>query len=251
MKKSLFTSIASLVMTAFVAVAPAHATGYTPQQTASSSLMNSGSINNTVKTNATVTGAGSSYSAATGEAYSTTKGTTMTEINPVCGGTCGAVSGAVKVTGEATTGVSGTAFNVSTGNGVGSASSVGAANAALDGAAKYNGPGQEVKVNGNIDQNAAMSVVAGKNTGGVASAGNTGSFEVTGTVGSKICTGTNNCGGQVVNKEVWGTVNDVKDSTSFANTGTMTVDGVVLVPAVTNAEASSIVNAAGSYVDPQ
>lgn len=228
----------------------AYATG-NHQQQVSSTLYNSGSINNTVNANATVNGPGSSFSAATGEAWSTTKATSMTEINPVCGGTCGAKSGAVQVTGEAQTGVTGTAFNVSTGNGTGSAGSVGNASAYIDAKAQYNGPGQEVKVYGNLGQDASMDVNATKNTGGYASSGNTGEFTVDGAVGSKVCTGENNCGGQIVNKEVWGSVKDTKTTTSYGNTGAMTVDGNVLTQAPVNANASSFVNAGGSYLDPQ
>lgn len=247
MKKSMF-KLAALLACGAMAVA-AHATGPSYQQT-TSSLINSGSLNNTVRTSASVSGVGSSFSAATSEGAVKANATSHTAINPVCSGTCGATSGEVKVTGEMVTHISGTAFNVSTGTGTGSASAVGSANAALDTKATYTGPGQTVAVFGNGTQTASIGIEASKNTGGFASAGNEGTFSTEGTVGSKICTGTNNCGGAVVNKEVWGTVADTKSSTSYANTGAMTVDGVVLNQAPVNATSSAVINAGGSFSDP-
>lgn len=246
MKKSSFRSYAFLAAACLMS-ASAFATG--SGQTVTSNLSNGGSIANTVRTNASVVGAGSSYSAATGEAYSTNRATATTQKNPVC--ECGAVSGAVGVTGEATSGASGSAFNVSTGNGVGAASSVGSAFSNVDAAAGYKGPGQNVNVYGNIAQHANMSVIADKNTGGVASAGNTGDFAVNGTVGSSSCGGgSGNCGGSTTNTAVWGSVTDVKNSTSFANTGGMIVDNVALPQAPVVSNSGSVVNAGGSYYDP-
>lgn len=243
-KRILISSVLAAVSMA------ALATGSASQQV-TSSLVNSGTLSNTIKTNAAVSGVGSSYSAATSEGSVKANATSMTEINPVCGGTCGATSGAVKVTGTVDTKITGTAFNVSSGAGTGSASAVGAATAGVDTNAKYTGPGQTAAVYGNVDQKATMDVTAAKNTGGYASAGNQSTFSSEATVGSKTCTGTNACGGAVVNKEVWGTVADNKTSNSFANTGNMTVDGVVLNQAPTNANASTVVNAGGNFYDPQ
>lgn len=244
MFKRLFISLLS------AASFSAFATGPSGQQV-TSSLVNSGSLTNTIRTDATVKGVGTAYSAATSEGYIKANATSMTEINPVCGGTCGATSGAVKVTGDVETKITGTAFNLSTGSGTGSASAAGSAVAGVDATAKYIGPGQNASVFGNVEQKAMMDVTAGKNTGGYASAGNTSTFDSAATVGSKVCTGTNACGGAVVNKEVWGTVTDNKTSNSFASTGAMTVDGVVLNQAPVNASASTVVNAGGQFYDPQ
>lgn len=247
MKKSFFKL--SSLLACFALSFAVHATGPSGQ-VATSSLVNSGSLNNTVRTSASVSGVGSSFSSATSEGKVIANATSHTEINPVCGGTCGATSGEVGVTGEMSTTITGTAFNVSTGAGTGSASSVGSANAALNTNATYTGPGQTTSVFGNGSQTSSISIDAGKNTGGFATAGNTGEFAATGTVGSKVCTGTNTCGGAEVNKEVWGSVVDSKTSVSFASTGAMTVDGVVLNQAPVNASSSAVINAGGSFADP-
>lgn len=247
MKKS-FLKLSMMLSCAAFAMA-AHATGPSHQQ-ATSSLVNSGSLSNSVRTFSAVSGVGSSFSSATSEGSVKANATSHTAINPVCSGTCGATSGEVKVTGEMATNITGTAFNVSTGGGTGSASTLGNASAALDTKATYTGPGQTVAIFGNGAQSASIGIEATKNTGGFATAGNTGTFSTEGTVGSKVCTGTNNCGGAVVNKEVWGTVADTKSSTSYSNTGAMTVDGVVLNQAPVNATSSAVINAGGSFADP-
>lgn len=245
MKKSL------LIFAALSAVAlSALATGGTGQQV-TSTLVNSGSLSNSISTSASVKGVGNAFSGATSEGYVKANATSNTQINPVCGGTCGATSGSVKVTGDIETKITGTAFNTSTGAGTGNASATGTATAGLDATAKYIGPGQTASVYGNSQEKANISVTADKNTGGYATAGNTGTFGSEATVGSKICTGTNACGGATVNKEVWGTVTDTKTSNSYVATGPMTVDGVVLNQAPTNANATSVVNAGGSFYDPQ
>lgn len=245
-----FTKRMSLMAFAAVFSASAMATGTAPQ-VGVSTVVNSGVISNTVKTDASVNGIGSSYSSATGAAGSVANGGTVNVINPVCTGTCGAVSGSVGANGEVKTYNNATAFNVSTGSGVGSASSVGNATGSLNASSAYTGPGQSVDVKGNITAGSSVSVVAEKNTGGVANSGNDSAFVATGSVGSKVCTGTGTPCGTSTNKTVWGNVEDNKNSTSFANTGSMTVDGVVLAPANTSATANAKVDVSGKFSDPQ
>lgn len=234
-----------LLGTLLVSAAMATGTG----QVATSGLVNTGSISNTVKTSAAVTGLGTSYSSASGSAGAVANGSATTTVNPVCSGTCGAKSGALAVTGEVKTYNNASAFNVSTGAGVGSASSVGSANATLQVDAAYYGPGQSVTLDTDMKANSSVAVDASKNTGGAASATNEATLTASGTVGSKVCTGNTTCGTSVT-KEVWGSVQDTKNATSTAATGNMTVDGVVLAPANTTATANATVNVIGKFTDP-
>jgi len=245
MKKTLI-SLAAL--TAF-AIGSAHATGY-GNQSVSSSIANSGGVHNSISTSAAVKGVGSSFSSATSEAGSKAWGTTQTTT--VNCGNCGEVSGTVKITGGTETYTQGTAFNVSNGkHATGSASAQGNAWADVNANAKYTGPGQNTNVYGHSGDESNFKVNASKNTGGFASAGTDGSFEVIGNVGSKVCTGGSACGGKVTTKEVWGSVTDTKTSNSYANTGSMTVDGKLLNQSVVNASANQNVNAGGNFYDPQ
>ena len=241
MKKS-FIAIAAIAFSTL-----ALATG--PSQQVTTTLVNAGSLGNTVQSSANVTGVGTAYSAATSEG--SVKANTASSTKTVLCGGCGETSGTLKVTGDVATSISGTAFNVSSGAGNGSASATGNASAGVDAKSAYAGPGQTASVYGNAEQAAAINVDATKNTGGFANSGNTGTFVSEVNVGSKTCTGTENCGTSIVNKEVWGSVKDTKTSTSFANTGAMTVDGVVLNQAPVNASANTVVNAGGKFHDPQ
>lgn len=245
MKKTLF-ALAALTA---LAIGSAHATGY-GNQVVNSSIANSGGVHNAISTSASVKGVGSSVSGATSEGFSKAVGTTQTTtVN--CGG-CGEVSGTVKVTGATETYTQGTAFNVSNGkHATGSASAQGNAWADVNANAKYTGPGQNTNVYGHSGDESNFKVNASRNTGGFAAAGTDGSFEVTGNVGSKVCTGGSACGGKVTTKEVWGSVQDAKTSNSYANTGSMTVDGKLLNQAVVNASANQNVNAGGNFYDPQ
>lgn len=243
MKKTLFSLAALAILSA-----SAHATNY--GQHVTSSIANSGGVHNSVKSSATVNGAGSAVSGATSEGFSKANGTAFTKtIN--CG-TCGEVSGTVKITGETETYTRGTAFNVSEGAGAyGNASSTGNAWANVDASAKYTGPGQNVNVYGNSNDTANYSVNADKNAGGFAGAGTDGAFNVTGNVGSKICSGGNACDGKTTTKQVWGSVTDNKVSNSWTNAGSMTVDGKLVNQAPVNATSGQNVTAGGTYYDPQ
>lgn len=225
-------------LTAISLAVSAHGTS----QVASSSLANHGSINNTVRSSATVNGVGTSFSAATGEAGASAAGKAVTTINTVPNTTR---SGTVSVEGQTSTYTNGTAFNVSTGAGTGTASSTGRADADVNGAAHYSGPGQWVNVSGNSVSHSNGGVAATTNTGGFFSSASQGTFKADGNVGSRVTTV-----GTTVTKEVVGAVTDVKSTTSSAATGTMTVDGRVLNQAPVNASASTVVNARGAFGDP-
>lgn len=241
MKKSLITIAAlALASTAFASGNLGPAT--------SSSVSNYGNINNTVSSGASTNGAGSSFSSAEGAAGASSSGYTSTAINPVCGGTCVAKSGEVTAGGKSATYNSGNAFNVSTDNGNGYASSNGSANAGADAKARYWAPGQDVTTQGSTYSQSQMGVYATKNTGGYANAGTKGQFDSAGNVGSKVCTG-NGCGIKVTT-EVWGGVSDTKSTSSYANSGALTVDSNLMNGAPANASANTVVNSSGSYHDP-
>lgn len=242
MKKSIL-ALACIAMSSM-----AFATG--PSQVITSSVYNSGSINNTIKTQASVTGIGTSFSGATGTASAVANGTVTGTINPICNGTCPTKSGAVTVEGVVKTSNTGTAFNVSTGGGTGSASSVGTSSAHLSETVKYQGPGQTLTMSGTSTADSGVQVGATTNTGGSATAGNDVKFSGSGLVGSTTCTTGTNCG-TTKTTTVFGEVKDSKEQTSWAGTGTMTVDGVVLNNGTTNANASAVTNVTGSFVDPQ
>lgn len=238
-----------ILAVAMAAASMAMATGPSTQ-TISSSVYNSGSISNSLKTNASVSGIGSSFSGATGSASAVSNGTVSGTINPICTGACGTKSGAVTIEGTVKTTNTGTAFNVSTGGGSGSASSVGTSTAVLDESVKYTGVGQTLNMAGSSTASSGVSVNASQNTGGSASAGNDVKFSGSGLVGSSNCTTNGPCG-TTQTKTVFGEVKDTKEQTSWAGTGTMTVDNVVLDNATTNANATAVTNATGSFVDPQ
>jgi hypothetical protein len=248
MKKSL-RIISALAVASLASVA--FATG-TATQTATSSLVNSGTLHNSIHTRASAgPGNGTSFSGASSWGSVVANGTATTAINPVCGGTCPAKSGEVKVTGEVKTEIGGNAFNTSTGSGDGFASASGKVTGMIDVKAQYKGPGQDVNVYGKADQSADFTVQALKNQGGFAVAGSEANFDVQGAVGSRTCTSVNDCGGKIVNKEVWGSVSDNKTSTSWAQTGALTVDGKLTNPAnITNSGAVSNVTAGGKFYDP-
>jgi hypothetical protein len=243
MKKSLIALAAALSMVS------AYATG--PSQVITSSLVNQGSITNTVRTSASVSGIGSSFSGATGAASAESNGIVKGTINPICTGACGTVSGSLAIEGVVNTSNQGTAFNVSTGGGSGTASSTGTSMASLVTDAKYQGPGQTAVLHGDTNATSSVSVDAVKNTGGSATAGNSAEYDGSALVGSSKCTTTTNCG-TTTTTTVFGEVRDNKEQTSWAGTGTMTVDGVVLsTTPSTTANASAVTNVTGSFVDPQ
>jgi hypothetical protein len=237
-----------IAFAAMAAASAAFATG--PSQVITTSLVNQGSISNTVRTEAAVTGIGSSFSGATGSASTESNGTVKGTVNPICTGACGTVSGSLAIEGVVKTSNNATAFNVSTGGGSGSASSTGQATASLLVDGKYQGPGQTATMHGDTNASSGVSVSAVKNTGGSAVAGNDVSFDGDVLVGSSKCTTSTNCG-TTQTTTVFGEVRDNKEQTSWAGTGTMTVDGVVLNNATTNANATAVTNVTGSFVDPQ
>lgn len=193
------TMLAVLISACF----SAHATG---PQAVTSSVVNHGTINNTVTTSASTVGVGTSYSSATGASSAASTAAATAEINPVT--TANSRSGAIG--GGATSALSNqaTAFNVSTGAGTGAASSVGSATADSATRAGYTGPGQWVRASGSTDSNSSVSVNAARNEGGVSNAGVTSALTMQGTVGSTICT-TGSCAGST-SKQVWGSVQDTK-----------------------------------------
>ena len=237
-----------IALASMLAVSAAFATG--PSQVITTSLVNQGSISNTVRTTASVAGIGSSFSGATGSASAESNGTVKGTVNPICTGACGTVSGSLAIEGVVNTSNNATAFNVSTGGGSGSASSTGTATASLVVDAKYQGPGQTATLHGDTAVTSDVSVTAVKNTGGSALAGNDVKFDGDALVGSSKCTTTATCG-TTQTTSVFGEVSDNKEQTSWAGTGTMTVDNVVLSNATTTANASAVTNVTGSFVDPQ
>lgn len=230
-------------------------------QTVTTSGLNSGSISNTVKANASVTGVGTSISGATGSASATANvgiGSVITNTNANCVSTVG---GSGSVSGNTATTVTGTAFNYSSGSGAtGSASSTGAAVAHADGSLSYSAPGQSLKLNGVSDSHVNGSVSATQNQGGAFSNAADGSFVATGYVGSVITREktTNGCGvscGPVTSTVLTGNVTDTKTANASVVNTTLTVTGLpsgaVLGNATVggNASSNTVVNA--SFADPK
>ena len=219
------------------------------QQAASSGAVNHGTINNVVRSSASVTGTGTSFSAATGTSASSSNATVTTTINPVCGGSCPARSGSFEIKGDSSASNTGTAFNVWTGAGTGSASSTGTSAADASGSANYSGPGQWTNGSGSTASSAGGGVTAAANQGGFFDARTAGDLRITGQVGSRVCTAGTTCGSSTV-KEVFGSVSDIKNTTSTVSTGTMTVDGRTLNNASTNGNSTTNVNARAGFGDP-
>lgn len=219
------------------------------QQVASSGVANHGQIHNIVTTFATTTGTGTAYSAATNTQSAASSGFAVTGFSSLNGTNLGtAVIG-----GNSSTSGSGTAFNVSTGHGTGSASSQGWSDSDVLSTASYYGPGQWINLYGNSDsgsQNLVLngtdvSVFAGRNQGGFATAATEGSFRAIGGVGSTI-SGNN----QLTIKSTYGSVSDIKNSISQVNAGAILVNGVQLNNAQTAAQAGTVVHVLGAFGDP-
>lgn len=206
-------------------------------------LVNQGAICNQVKSSASVSGIGSSLSFATGSASAISNGS-QTATSPT------STSRTLDLTGVTSASNTGVAYNVSTGNGTGSASSTGSASAQLSNAANAsyntNGASGTLHVQGTSDSNSNIGIVAGKNQGGAAQSTTTGTFVVHGDVSA---TKTGNT------VAVAGNVSDTKTTQSEVLTGKVqnsaTGEPVTyLAPATTTGNASTVVNAAGSFKDP-
>jgi len=194
---------------------------------------NSGNISNTVKASASVTGAGTSVSHASGSGYATAganSGTTRA-TNPN--------SGTSFISGNTGTEAHGVAYNISTGAGAGSASSVVNANANAASNTQYTAPGQSLVLNGNSASSSGVAVTAGKNQDGYANSHTNGNYYADGKVGS-------------AGQKVDGYVYDNKASNADASAGRVVFSTpVVTNAAAVNANANTIVNVNGSFVDPQ
>jgi hypothetical protein len=233
-------------------------------------VTNVGSINNNVSTNANanVGQAGSSYSSAVGVASSVSNGqAAFNNTAPVTGG----LGANIDLAGQTATSNSGTAFNISSNGGTGTASTSGSANAGLDVYGTYNNSGnigngygsqQSLTVEGSIGNNGqdgnstgmqgtSINVMATTNGGGAALATTAGSFTVNGSVGADT---TSSDGTTGVN--VNGSVSDNKSSVSNVSTTntlqvtdgnqTITTNGGVSG----NASANNSVVVSGSFDDP-
>lgn len=238
MKKLIVSLLAAF---AFAGLAQAQAVGQY--------LQNDGRINNSVSTYAAANGAGTSLSVARGEASAAASG--FVSVVP---GTAGGYTGAVAALGgHSQTSNQGMAYNVSTGAGQGQAESHGWADARTFGSATFTAPGQTLSIAGSTDSGMAdpvrngtdVHVVAGTNTDGWAGASTSGAFLVTGYVGSAPIPG----GVAVV-----GGVADIKESTAEAAAGGVTFAGGTPAgqsAATRWANAGTVVNASGSFSDPQ
>lgn len=144
-------------------------------------LENSGRILNQSATYASVNGNGTSNSVAKGDAASIATG--YVSSNPIAGGQSLALGGATHTSGSAL------AFNVSTGNGVGSAQSQGWSDAQTFGNAKFSNANGTLQIAGSADNGMTNAVRNGVDFGvnastsrdGFAAATSDASFNVAGT----------------------------------------------------------------------
>lgn len=215
--------------------------------------LNSGSINNTVSTQASTSSPNSSsFSYATGNAGSTATATIQWGGIPT-GNTAGLTA---YIAGSTSTYNNGAAGNVITGIAVGSASTIGNAIASADATynGNFNGLGSTggysttgtLMLDGNSNGTGTnIAITAGANTGASAGAAASGSFTGTGYVGSNIST-VNNVSSIIMN----GSVSDTKLSSSDVSTGTLTLNNVVLSNATQTVNAVNVVNVTGSFEDP-
>ena len=244
--------------------------------------VNNGSINNTVKTNASVTGPNStSFSYAAGAAGASSSVTMQwggTPNTTLTGGPVDTAGLNASISGNTSTYNNSAAGNVTTGsNATGSASSTGwgvaDVTASYGGTYTYTGNGGTTNGNLNLTGDAnsgngsdtnhnasggtlssgtgttgngygtSINIVAGVNQGASAGATTSGAFTGNGYVGSNITAGTTIA--------LNGSVVDTKTSSSSANTGTLTLNGTGMSNAATqNANAGTVVNVTGSFQDP-
>ena len=226
------------------------------------SVSNVGAVRNDISVRADSNGVGSSYSAATGKQSVTATGAAgsyggSTGVNlPVPG--VGNVplqlqGGIAGVYGEVKTNSVATAYNISTGNGTGLATSNGWADGGVTAGASWNAPGQSLQLGGQADggsyQNnpngSDVSVVATTNRDGYAAAGSETKFVGTGYVGSLTVPG--------VGAVVTGNVTDDKSASATAETGRITFTGTQptgMQGATVNAHAAGAVQFNGTFADP-
>lgn len=228
MKRSL------LIAASILAVAvPAFADGI------STSVVNSGSLNNTVTATSSVKGApGTSYSSATG-------GGTVVSNGAVGGSTGADCVTSINTSGTLGTTSYGTAYNISTGAGVGTATSVVDASAAVTATSKFSSPSQSLSSSASGYVQSGHSIVAGTNEGVSAAGATTGNWTSGGTVGA-VVTGNST--------SVVGTLFDNKAATSNATIGNVVIAGTdktLTVPANTTSVANAQVVVNGSVSDPQ
>lgn len=198
------------------------------------SSYNAGTISNTVKSSAIVSnGVGTSVSHAAGSAYATAGAynSTVKLTNPN--------SGSSFISGNTGTNASSVAYNISTGVGTGSASSDVKATANAASTTNYSAPGQSLALSGNSSSASLTSVTASKNQDGFANTETNGNYYADGKVGS-------------VGQKVDGFVYDNKQTSSSAAAGRVTFTNPVnTTQAINNASSNTIVNATGSFSDPQ
>lgn len=232
MKKSL------LILAASLAVAMSASA-----QTASY-LENSGRIWNRVETNAVVIDNGTSNSVARGAQSASASGVVTSTAIP--GGQALSLSGAVETVG------SGMAFNVSTGNGTGYASSQGWSDANVNGFNNFSNAHGTMQMSGYTDSGMAspvghgvdVNVSAGRSQDGFAAGADGGSFSITGwTVQVPVAGGT----------AVAASISDTKTSHASAEAGAVTfTDGTPAgqSAAFRTANSGNVSEASGSFIDP-
>lgn len=201
MKKSFITSIAAIAALMAIA-APAAAQSY--------QAANAGSISNQTQAHAAVNGNGTAYSVAKGAASAIAHGGVSTSALP------GHTGQQQALTGDVATTVTGQAYNIGTGSGVGSALSAGEAAASVNGWTAFSRPNQQLHMAGDTSSTASGAVVASTSRDGFFGASSTAGFAVSGYVGSAPIPG----GPQIV-----GGVTDTKYSTADAGAGGVTFEG--------------------------
>ncbi|CAN5859810.1 hypothetical protein BH11PSE13_BH11PSE13_12480 [soil metagenome] len=200
--------------------------------------INQGSISNSVHAVAAVSGAGSSYSVAKGDASSVANATVSSLGLP------GYTGQQQVLAGNTSTSVTGVAYNTVTGAGVGAASSIGAASAHVDGWTSYSTPHQSLHLAGDATSMSAGAVIAGTAQDGFFGASATAGFAANGYVGSTGIPG----GSQIV-----GGVADSKYASADVGAGAVTFPSGTPAgqsAATRGATADGVAHVAADFSDP-
>lgn len=227
-----------------IALAVLTVSGFASAQSVNYYLENSGRVNSSAATYATVNGDGTSNSVAQGAAMAQANGTVGS--NPINGGQKLVLTGASNTTGSAM------AFNVSTGNGTGSASSVGWSDAQTYGNNTFtNGHGTitmagstDGGMTNNVRNGVDVGVQAGRSQDGYADGTSSGSFDAKGKTQQTWSNGVATINGNVTTDHA---------SQSTADAGGVTFTGGT--PAGQSAaqrwaNGGTQVNVSGSFDDP-